>query len=61
MKYNCCLLDRLYIYSTKCKYMQIHFFRDFLRITCTEKARRQNIKKKKKDAAFRKKPVHTSV
>lgn len=51
MKYNSCLLDRLY--STKCNYMQIHLLSDFLRISCTKK------KKKKKDAAHTKEAVHT--
>lgn len=61
MKYNSCLLDRLY--STKCNYMQIHL----LSVTSyafhapKEKKRKRKEKKEKKDAAHTKEAVHTSV
>lgn len=54
MKYNSCLLDRLY--STKCKYMQIHL------LSVTPYAFHAHKKKtKRKDAAHTKEAVHTSV
>lgn len=43
MKYNSCLLDRLY--CTKCNYMQIHLLCDFLRITCTKKKREKKMQR----------------
>lgn len=52
MKYNSCLLDRLY--STKCNYMQIHL------PSVTSYAFHAQ-KKRKKDAAHTKEAVHTSV
>lgn len=46
MKYNSCLLDRLY--STKCNYMQIHLLCDFLRISCTKKRKKKMLRIQKK-------------
>lgn len=53
MKYNTCLLDRLY--STKCNYMQTHL------PSVTYYAFHARKKKRKKDAAHKKEAVHTSV
>lgn len=54
MKYNSCLLDRLY--CTKCNYMQIHFLSVTSYALHAQKKRRG-----KKDAAHTKEAVHTSV
>ena len=55
MKYNSCLLDRLY--STKCNYMQIHL----LCVTSYAFHAQKKREREKKNAAHTKEAVHTSV